>query len=320
MAEGSADGRDRSVRQRAALTVLLALLILGANAYVYASSARLDPLSAGLTLPHLYYLALLCGCARGYPWAVWGVGSACSFAYAAVWGSEGALGLSACLFALAGGLTAAAAGRFRHWRESREEQLRRLDAVNAEAQKRLDERSALFEVAREVSRTFDIERLFSDVMALLSEQLNMRRGQLLLYDRAAGAFSVKHAYGLTAADAQRSRYRLAEKAYRRVLETGVPTGVPNLGEELPPLPPGPGEAEPSVAALCVPIVMEGEDGGGVERGPGADGRAQFAGRPRFFDDCVVGVCAGAEDPGDDRGGGSSGASGGGRRDVSGDGA
>ncbi|HIF24501.1 MAG TPA: hypothetical protein EYQ27_22005, partial [Gemmatimonadetes bacterium] len=87
--------------------------------------------------------------------------------------------------------------RLRIERATYEEDLVALDAASAEASKRLDEQSALFEVGQMMALTFDIGRLFEDTMALVEARLQMHRGVLLLYDAEAGELAVEHAYGLT---------------------------------------------------------------------------------------------------------------------------
>lgn len=260
------DGGRR--RQPAALTIVLVVGICLSSLCLYAAGDRLNPLAAAAALSHLYLLALVAAVLRGRPWAVWGFGAASLFAYALFRPDTPSVAMVSGMFACVGGMTIAALSRLLLWRESVQTRLKRLDKANAEAQKHLIESSALFEIAREISRTFDMESLFEDVMRRLSQQLNMYRGQLLLYDRAAERFTLKCAYGLTDADIERGQYRLGETIYRQTLKTGQPTAAPNLGDKPIALHEAAAE-DRSVAFLCLPIVMEGETAGvlSVDRAP-----------------------------------------------------
>lgn len=267
-------GERRKRRQPAALTIALVIVICLSTLCLYAAGDRLNPLAAAAALSHLYILALIAAVLRGRPWAIWGAGVASLFAYALFRPTAPAVAMVSGMFACVGGMTIAALSRLLLWRSNVQTRLKRLDEANADAQKHLNESSALFEIAREISRTFDMERLFEDVMRRLSNQLNMYRGQLLLYDRAAERFTLKCAYGITDADMERGRYRLGEKIYRQTLETGRPMAVPNMGDEPIALHQAEGGFEAaaekrSVAFLCLPIVMEGETAGvlSVDRAP-----------------------------------------------------
>ncbi len=261
-------GERRRKRQPVALTIVLVVGICLSSLCVYAAGDRLNPLAAAAALSHLYILALVAAVLRGRPWAVWGAGVASLFAYALFRPNIPAIAMVCGMFACVGGMTIAALSRLLLWRDNVQTRLKRLDEANAEAQKHLSESSALFEIAREISRTFDMESLFEDVMRRLSEQLNMYRGQLLLYDRAAERFTLKCAYGLTDADIERGQYRLGENIYRQTLKTGQPMAAPNLGDKPIALHEAAAE-ERSVAFLCLPIVMEGETAGvlSVDRAP-----------------------------------------------------
>ncbi|MEO2005266.1 MAG: ATP-binding protein, partial [Candidatus Poribacteria bacterium] len=265
---------SRTGAEQVALTLALLVVIGLLNLYLYTVADHLSsPLLVSSLASHAYYLLILVSALFStgrHLWIGWGASSAACGAYAAVHPDEPGVALVWAAFSLVAGGSIMGIRRLRIERATYEEDLVALDAASAEASKRLDEQSALFEVGQMMALTFDIGRLFEDTMALVEARLQMHRGVLLLYDAEAGELAVEHAYGLTPEMMLQGRYRLAHGIYAEVMERGVPMAAPNIGDA--PIVLG-GEAERvetrHVAFLCVPILMEAEAVGvlSVDRAP-----------------------------------------------------
>jgi len=95
----------------------------------------------------------------------------------------------------------------------------------------LRELRALYRVSQAVSASLDLERVVAQVLSILTEDLAMQRGTLALLDPETGELAIEVAHGLSPAEKERGRYRAGEGVVGRVLETGEPMVVPNIGAE-----------------------------------------------------------------------------------------
>jgi len=246
------------------------------NLYLYTAGA--DVREAGSVASHLFYGLVVIAALRGSragTGVVWGFSAASLFVFASVEGEWRSLMVEATLFAPLSGVTALVIRRLRVAHAEYAESLRALDAANADAQKRLAELSALFDISRMAGQTFDLEALFRSSMERLSRSLQMYRGTLVLFDPVSQELRVRYAYGLTPREIAAGRYRLGEGLYGRVFATGEPMAVPNVGDEPLPLRTTDPSSDAlslstrSVAFLCIPIQMEGQTVGvlSVDRAP-----------------------------------------------------
>jgi nitrogen-specific signal transduction histidine kinase len=260
----------------AALTLVLLLVVGLLNLYLYASDG--DVVAGGVIVPQFYYLVVLVSALVSRPMAlgaVWMGTSASSVVFAVAHAGDATLALMAAAFPPVAGAMALAVRSLRKADTGREDSLRALDSANAQARKRLTELAALFEVSQHVGLTFDLEGLFHETMRCVSSRLRMYRGVLAMADPHTHEIRVRYAYGLTQEQIARSRYRLGEGIYGRVVMTGEPMAVPNIGDEPIVLHAAEGAAPLGVlparpvAFLCVPVRMEGKTVGvlSVDRGP-----------------------------------------------------
>jgi len=119
--------------------------------------------------------------------------------------------------------------------------------------------SALLEVSRVLSSSFELERNLSSAMKSLADLLEMERGSVFLFDHDTGELRIIAAYGLTKEQIKRGKYRIGEGIVGRVLESGSPVIIPNVGEE--PLflnKTGSRLERDGISFLCVPIKFKGE--------------------------------------------------------------
>lgn len=94
------------------------------------------------------------------------------------------------------------------------------------------ELEAILEVGKVLTSSFDLEQNLSAAMKILSSLLEMQRGCVYLLDRDTKALRIVAAFGLSQEEIKRGRYRVGEGIVGRVIESGSPVFVPNIGEEL----------------------------------------------------------------------------------------
>lgn len=118
---------------------------------------------------------------------------------------------------------------------------------------------ALFEVSKVLSSSFDLKNNLYQAMKLLSDHLDMRRGTVTLLDPKTGELRIEVAYGLTPEQISRGKYKIGEGIVGKVVETGSPMVVPDIGKE--PLflnRTGARIKKDNISFLCVPIKFKEE--------------------------------------------------------------
>ncbi|MGD9248774.1 MAG: sigma 54-interacting transcriptional regulator [Desulfobacteraceae bacterium] len=93
------------------------------------------------------------------------------------------------------------------------------------------ELSAILHISRLLTSSFDLEKNLNAVMASLADRLDMQRGCVFLLDPLSKRLQIVAAYGLSMEEIQRGKYRIGEGIVGRVIETGRPMFVPDIGEE-----------------------------------------------------------------------------------------
>lgn len=93
------------------------------------------------------------------------------------------------------------------------------------------ELSAILHISRVLTSSFDLEKNLHSVMEFLAGQLEMQHGCVFLLDRISRELRIVAAYGLTQGEIERGKYRIGEGIVGRVIETGQPMFVPNIGDE-----------------------------------------------------------------------------------------
>jgi Nif-specific regulatory protein len=119
--------------------------------------------------------------------------------------------------------------------------------------------SALLEVSKVLSSSFDLERNLSSAMDALSEFLEMERGSVFLRDNSTEELKIVAAHGLTKEQIKRGKYRIGEGIVGRVLKSGCPVIIPDVGSEPMFLnKTGSRVKKEGISFLCVPIKFKGE--------------------------------------------------------------
>ncbi len=105
----------------------------------------------------------------------------------------------------------------------------------ASSEKKLErevaELSTLFEIAKAVNSSLKLEESMSRILNILHEKMGMERGTLSLVDAQTNELAIEVAHGLDKKAIERGRYRIGEGITGKVVETGEPIVVPNVGNE-----------------------------------------------------------------------------------------
>src|SRR5688572_19616419 len=112
------------------------------------------------------------------------------------------------------------------------------------------------EIGQILSSSLELRDTFGKTMQIVSDQLNMRRGALVLLDESSGRLRTVAAIGLTQDEIERGKYALGEGITGNVVATGRPRIIPDLRTE-PDFLNRTGrlthEGEGAVSFICVPI-------------------------------------------------------------------
>jgi Nif-specific regulatory protein len=97
--------------------------------------------------------------------------------------------------------------------------------------RKIRELTALYEVARLVASSLDLEATLTAILGALAEHLEMERGTLTLLDAENGQLAVRASHGLTRSEMKRGLYKVGEGITGRVFASGAPFVVPDIGKE-----------------------------------------------------------------------------------------
>jgi Nif-specific regulatory protein len=120
----------------------------------------------------------------------------------------------------------------------------------------------LFDIVRTFDKYVELRTALGPLLSLLETRAGLTWGLVTLLDRATGLLKIEEAYGLTAEEKERGRYRLGEGLVGRVFETGMPITVEDLAKDNRFLNRAKNRTQKDMQGLtyyCVPI----RSGGGV---------------------------------------------------------
>ncbi len=95
----------------------------------------------------------------------------------------------------------------------------------------VEELSCLYEIAKTLSSSLNMRQALEQVLAVLAERLDMRRGTITIFNPRTQEIQIEVAHGLTAEARKRGRYRLGEGITGQVVATGQPIIVPAISNE-----------------------------------------------------------------------------------------
>jgi len=121
------------------------------------------------------------------------------------------------------------------------------------------ELSAILEVSKVLTTSFDLEKNLTSAMKTLSKHLEMQRGCVYLLESTTKELRIVAAYGLTKDEIKRGKYKIGEGIVGRVIESGSPMFVPNIGKEPRFLNrTGSRPDKQGISFICIPIELKGK--------------------------------------------------------------
>ena len=128
----------------------------------------------------------------------------------------------------------------------------------------------LFEISQTLDRSLDLRDVVGPVLDHIAKHMGMLRGTLTLLNRESGEIFIEAAHGLSETQKERGRYRPGEGVIGKVVRTGKPAVVPHISDEplfLDRTGARKGLRKEDISFICVPIKIENEVVGTLERGP-----------------------------------------------------
>ena len=87
------------------------------------------------------------------------------------------------------------------------------------------------EAAEQIENAYDPEKAIHTILSLISRQMGLNRGRILLQDGDSGYLHTAYSYGLTEEEISRSRFAMSEGISGKVMYTGTPTIVSDIDKE-----------------------------------------------------------------------------------------
>ena len=129
-------------------------------------------------------------------------------------------------------------------------------AVAPKVRPELNELSLLFEISQLLDRSMDLRDVLGPVLKAMAEHMGMMRGTISLLNRETEEITIEAAYGLSASQQDRGKYKPGEGVTGKVVQTGQPAVVPRISDEplfLDRTGARKGLPKSSISFICVPI-------------------------------------------------------------------
>jgi Nif-specific regulatory protein len=120
----------------------------------------------------------------------------------------------------------------------------------------LNELSLLFEISQLLDRSMDLRDVLGPVLKAMAQHMGMERGTISLLNRETEEITIEAAYGLSASQQDRGKYKVGEGVTGKVVQTGQPAAVPRISEDplfLDKTGARKGLPKSNISFLCVPI-------------------------------------------------------------------
>ncbi len=98
-------------------------------------------------------------------------------------------------------------------------------------ERKIKELTVLHEISQVIGSTLNCQEVFSDILSIFHSHLGMNRGTITLLNSFTAELEIKAAHGMTEDEVERGRYSVGEGITGRVVETGEPVIVPQIGKE-----------------------------------------------------------------------------------------
>ncbi len=100
-----------------------------------------------------------------------------------------------------------------------------------EVRREVEELSLLYEISCTLENSLDLRDVVGPLLEAMANRMGMLNGTLTLLNRKTGEISIEAAYGLSASQQERGKYKPGEGVTGEVVRTGEPAVVPRISEE-----------------------------------------------------------------------------------------
>src|SRR5208283_847153 len=94
-----------------------------------------------------------------------------------------------------------------------------------------EELSILFEITQILDSSLDLRTVVEPVLEVITRSLGLKFATITLLNRQSGEIFIEAAYGLSASQKKKGRYKLGEGITGKVIQTGKSAIVPRISEE-----------------------------------------------------------------------------------------
>ena len=105
------------------------------------------------------------------------------------------------------------------------------DKLVASLERKLKELTVLYEISQLIGSSFDCREVFPNILKTFHSRLGMNRGTITLLNPVTGELEIRAAHGMTEEEIGRGKYLVGEGITGKVVETGEPMVVPQIGKE-----------------------------------------------------------------------------------------
>ena len=124
----------------------------------------------------------------------------------------------------------------------------------------------LSEVSQTIGGAMNLASVFEQTMGILAKELKMRRGTLVLLDKATEDLKTVAAHGLTSEEKRRGRYKVGEGVTGKVVQSGRAAVIPDVAKDPSFLSRAAARTEVArgqVSFVCVPLRVDNEVVGAI---------------------------------------------------------
>ena len=104
-------------------------------------------------------------------------------------------------------------------------------SVTANKEQEVLDLTCLYEVTRHLASAINLQECLEKVVHTLADRKGMDSGTITIVNPATGKLEIEVAHGITAEAKKRGRYSLGEGITGKVVATGEPIVVPQIGDE-----------------------------------------------------------------------------------------
>lgn len=105
------------------------------------------------------------------------------------------------------------------------------DQLIISLERKVKELTVLYQISQLIGSSFDCQEVFPDILETFHMHLGMNRGTITLLNPLTRRLEIRAAHGMTEEEVGRGKYLVGEGITGKVVETGEPMVVPQIGKE-----------------------------------------------------------------------------------------